>query len=368
MSDYLFDKKARDERDEAAPSEAAAEPDRAAGADRGSDPDPDPDPVSDSDVRRLEALLTPFAHRAPLRELPPQRRWRRFIRPAALAATAVVAAAAFLFLRPPPAMRAPGPACASSAAGFSFSLSGGPARCGGAPATTAGTLPVGAWLETSGATTADVRLADIGDLTVHGDSLLRLVGTSPREHRLELARGRVTARVVAPPRLFVVDTPGATAVDLGCAYELTVDEAGRTHLRVTSGAVSLEGQGRTSYAPALTEVLAIPGRGPGAPISFAATTAFRHAIQRFDNGEPAALTTALPLATLGDTITLWNLLPRTAPVERAAVLARLEALSPRPAGVSAEAILAADAAALESWRQDLERGWGGNTIELRPHR
>lgn len=354
MSDDLFDKKARDARDPV--------------------PDPVPDPGSDldadleRDLHHFESLLSPLAHRAPLRELPPQRRWRRS---AALPAAAVLAAAAvlfvFLFLRPP-GMRSSARSCASPKAGFAFSLSGGSARCDGDRAAPQGTLPVGAWLETASTTKADVRLADIGDLTVYGDSRLRLVGTSPHEHRLELARGKVTARVIAPPRLFIVDTPGATAVDLGCAYELTVDEAGRTHLRVTSGAVSLEGRGKVSYAPALTEVLAIPGRGPGTPISFGAAPAFRAAVERVDGGELAALATALPLATLGDTITLWNLLPRAAPAERAAVLARLEALSPRPAGVSAEDILAADAAALERWRQDLEGDWGGNTRTLRPHR
>ena len=47
------------------------------------------------------------------------------------------------------------------------------------------------------------------------------------KHCLRLAHGRLSARVTAPPRLFVVDTPAATAIDLGCAYDLAVLTDGR---------------------------------------------------------------------------------------------------------------------------------------------
>lgn len=144
--------------------------------------------------------------------------------------------------------------------------------------------------------------------------------------------------------------------------------ASRTHLRVTSGVVSLEGKGLISYAPALTEVIAIPGRGPGTPVSFRAAPSLRAAIDRFDLGDAAALPDVLDSATEDDTVTLWNLLPRTRAADRAAVLARLEALRPRPEGVTAESILAGDRDALERWRGELELDWGGSTRTLKPHR
>ena len=53
------------------------------------------------------------------------------------------------------------------------------------------------------------------------------------------------ARVVAPPRVLVVETPAADAVDLGCAYALEVEADGSTRLSVTSGQVALEaGEGK----------------------------------------------------------------------------------------------------------------------------
>jgi len=305
---------------------------------------------ADPDVAELEGLLGGYAHRAPLREPPARRpRWRAPATAAAVFAAAVIAA---LWLW----RRGDDPGCQASGAGFAFSIAGGPARCGGGVATR-GTLPVGAWLETSGAAIADVRVADIGKLTVYGDSRVRLVGTGAAGHHLELARGKVAARVVAPPRLFVVDTPVATAVDLGCAYELAVDGDGWTHLRVTSGAVSLEGHGLVSYAPMNTEVLAAPGRGPGTPVVVAASATLRDAVARFDSGGAAALPAIVAAAELDDTITLWNLLSRTDGAARAAVVARLDALSPLPPPIRADDVRAGDPAAIDAWRDALDDRW-----------
>jgi len=307
---------------------------------------------ADPAVAELEALLGGYAHRAPLREPPTRRRpWRV----AATAGALVVAAVAAIVIWRRDGHGA-GNGCPSAGTGFAFAVAGGAARCGG-DVTAQGTLPVGAWLETSGGAVADVRVADIGQLTVYGDSRVRLVGTGAAGHRMELARGKVAARVVAPPRLFVVDTPVAAAVDLGCAYELAVEPDGRTRLRVTSGVVSLEGHGRVAYTPMDTEVLAAPGRGPGTPVAIDAPEELRAAVARFDGGDAAAVRAIVELAEALDTVTLWNLLSRTAAADRAAVLARLDALSPRPPDVRAEDVLAGDAGAIERWRDALALGW-----------
>ena len=306
----------------------------------------------DPAVTELEGLLGAYAHRAPLREPPARepRRRRRWV--AASIAGGVVAIAAVLVVL----LRPDRDGCAGSGPGFAFAVEGGTARCGGGAASR-GTLPVGAWLETSGGAVADVRVANIGALTVYGDSRLRLVGTGADGHRMELARGKVAARVVAPPRLFMVDTPVATAVDLGCAYELSVDADGRTHLRVTSGAVSLEGHGRVAYAPMGTEVLAEPGRGPGTPVALGAPDGLRAAVARFDAGDAAAVRAIVDGAELRDTITLWNLLSRTPPGERPPLVARLERLGGRPDSVSTDDVIAGDREAIERWREALAERW-----------
>jgi hypothetical protein len=302
----------------------------------------------DPDVRALEALLGDFAHRGELRA-PLRSRWRR---PVGLAAVGVAAALIAIVVWRARA----GDACAEGGAGLAFAIRGGAARCEGAVAAR-GRLPVGGWLETSGAAQAEVQVAEIGRLTVFGDSRVRLVATGADGHRLELARGKLAARVVARPRLFVVDTPVASAVDLGCAYELSVEPDGRTRLRVTSGAVSLEGHGRVAYATLDTEVIADRGQGPGTPVALAATAALRAAVARFDAGDAGDASAVIAAAGARDSITLWNLLSRTTGPARAAVAARLEAVAARPADVDAEAVIAGDPAAIERWRQALDVTW-----------
>jgi FecR-like protein len=304
----------------------------------------------DPEIAALEAVLGDYAHRAPLRELPPRRTHRRLALTAAVIGAAALAVFAVILI----GRRSVD--CQTSGAGLAFAVDGGPAQCAGRPAAR-GTLPVGAWLETAGAAVADVRVADIGHLTVFGDSRVRLVGTGAGGHRLELARGRVAARVTAPPRLFVVDTPTASAVDLGCAYELAVEPDGRTRLRVTLGAVSLEARGLAAYAPMDTEVLAVPGRGPGTPVALSASAALHDAVARFDDGGRAAVPAIVASAGPGDTATLWNLLARTTGDDRAAVFARLDALSPLPADISADAIRAGDPDAIARWRDALVDRW-----------
>ena len=105
-----------------------------------------------------------------------------------------------------------------------------------------GKLAVGQWLETDGTSRARINISNVGQVEIDPNTRVRLVATQPTEHRIELARGRMSARISAPPKLFFVNTPSAVAEDLGCAYTLEVDDAGNSLLRVTPSG------GRTSSA------------------------------------------------------------------------------------------------------------------------
>ena len=102
----------------------------------------------------------------------------------------VGASASAVVPAPPPSERpAPREVCVASAEGFPFEATG-PVSCGGAPAT-AGNLPAGTWIETEEGGSARVKVADIGALSLHGGSKLRIVVTGTTEHRLELAEDRL---------------------------------------------------------------------------------------------------------------------------------------------------------------------------------
>jgi len=128
-----------------------------------------------------------------------------------------------------------------------------------------GELAVGEWLETDGNSRAQIAVSSIGSVEVDENTRIRLLETHPTEHRLELARGKMSAHIWAPPRLFFVNTPSAVAADLGCAYTLEVDDQGSSLLHVTSGWVALELQNRESVVPAGAACETRPGLGPGTP-------------------------------------------------------------------------------------------------------
>lgn len=245
--------------------------------------------------------------------------------------------------------------CSPAAEGFAWQATR-PVDCGGAPAST-GNLPAGTWMETGEGATASLQVADIGSIQLHGGSKLRIVATGAKEHRLELVRGSLHAKVKAPPRLFVIDTRAATAVDLGCEYDLRIDDRGRSHLRVTSGAVSLEGKGRAAYVPAGTATVADPDRGPGVVIAEGATPELTAAAAQLDAGDEGALAELLVRAGQGDSFTLWNLLPGASREDREKVLRRMEELKMRPAKVKREAVLAGQPEALLALRVSLEDAW-----------
>ncbi|MGH9202428.1 MAG: zf-HC2 domain-containing protein, partial [Vicinamibacterales bacterium] len=95
------------------------------------------------------------------------------------------------------------------------------------------------WIETGAASRARIKIGDIGTVDIAPNTRMQLLAARPTEHRLHLARGLISAQILAPPRLFFVETASSTVVDLGCAYTMEVDEAGVGRLRVTSGWASL---------------------------------------------------------------------------------------------------------------------------------
>ncbi len=225
-----------------------------------------------------------------------------------------------------------------------------------------GRLGVGQWLETDSNSRAKIEVGTIGQVEVAPNTRLRLVQTQPTEHRLELAHGKMSARIWAPPRLFFVDTPSAVAADLGCAYTLEVDDQGGSLLRVTTGWVALQLKDRESMVPAGAACQTRRGIGPGTPYFEDASESFRAALAKldFESGEidrSKTLESLLGDSRVRDTLTLWHLLARVEGPERALVYARLAALAPPPPGVTREGVLALNQQMLDIWKQSLESSW-----------
>ena len=241
-------------------------------------------------------------------------------------------------------------------------LDGAP-RIGSALVNDRSKLGVGQWLETDTNSRAQISVSDIGHVEIAPNTRVRLVETNPTEHRLELAEGRLSARISAPPKLFFVDTPSGVAEDLGCAYTLEVDKAGNSLLRVTTGWVSLQLKDRASVVPAGAACATRPGVGPGTPYFEDASETFRAALSKLDSADDsrpadtASLKIVLASARVRDTLTLWNLLPRVAGADRELVYDRLAKLVPPPDGVTREGILKLNQQMLDAWKDQLESRW-----------
>lgn len=196
------------------------------------------------------------------------------------------------------------------------------------------------------------RLAlSIGDVTVEPGSDLRVVAIRPDEQRFALRHGTISARVLAPPRVFVVETPATVATDLGCAYVLQVDSLGNGFLRVTAGQVELATGGRLAIVPAGAVASIRAGFGPGSARREDAPAALVRALDALDfgNGTRGAVDSALALARTEDAFSLWHLLARVSPDLRGRVYDRLARLAPPPDGVTRDGVIARTQEMLDLW-------------------
>ncbi len=221
-----------------------------------------------------------------------------------------------------------------------------------------GQIRVGDLLETGETARARIQVGAIGHVEVEPRTRIRLLQASLTDHRLGLDEGTIRATIIAPPRLFFVQTPSALAVDLGCVYTLQVDSAGASVLHVTSGWVALEFNGRESIVPAGAMCKTRPGFGPGTPYQEDASEGMIDALEEFDfeGATKEALEKVLAEARNLDSITLWHLFFRTHGTERAGVYDRLASLVPAPSGVTREGMLAGNPDMIAKWQKHLNLG------------
>ena len=209
-----------------------------------------------------------------------------------------------------------------------------------------GTVRVGEWVETDDSSRALIAVGHIGQVEVRPRTRIQLLVARADEHRLALARGAIEAKVDTIPRLFFVETPVGTAIDLGCAYTLEMDSLGNGLLHVTAGEVEFQGRGQTEIearVPMGAVVMTRAGVGPGIPYVEDAPDALRRALAASNVRE------ALAAARPDDAISLWHLLRRVDAAQRGVVYDRLAALVPPPPGVTRATALALDARALDGY-------------------
>jgi len=341
----------------------------------------------DPEILKLEAALTEFRHASPVPVLPeiaPHRRRiffagrLRSIPVLSATAAAIAAIVTFFYFTP---TRKP---ASIAEAGWDVSRVAGSPRIGrkiitGQAAATR--LAVGQVLETDDHSRASLQAEGIGQIAIDASTSLRLLSIGTGLERVALDHGTIHAFIWAPPGQFVVDTPSARAVDLGCSYTLQVDASGAGLVRTALGWVGFQLNGRESFIPAGAACATKPHVGPGTPYFEDATPEFRSALAKFDFWDATPqqrvedLTMILAQARKRDALSLWHLLSRVDEPQRLIVYDRLRTVAPPPAGVTKEGILRLEQPMLDEWWNALgfdnisvwrqwERSWAGDHTSL----
>jgi hypothetical protein len=342
----------------------------------------------DPEIEKLESLLGKFRHHAPTPVFPviiPERRrtffgWRLRLFPAlataAVAAGAIVAVTSLIYRAQP---------TPTTLAGWDVSEVQGTPRIGRKTLSAnegASRLSVGQMLETDSQSRASLREDDTGKIQVDPSTRLRLLSMGSGLKRIALDRGTIHAYIWAPPGQFVVDTPSAVTVDLGCAYTLQVDDSGAGMVRTSLGWVGFKLNGHESFIPAGAACATQPKAGPGTPYFEDSSAEFRAALKRFDFEDSTAEQRAhdvmivLSAARNRDALTLWHLLARVDDQQRVVVYDRLSQFVPPPGTVTKEGILRLDQPMLDLWWNELgfddisvwrhwERSWAGTATPVR---
>jgi FecR protein len=311
----------------------------------------------DAEITELEQLLAPLGYRTNVeilqgvaRKKPLLRHSRSWLWAGAAAAAMLVAGIGLSFRHRVPYM--------PRDSAWKLSWNGA----------TPGTARIGQTIET-GRSAARLESAFIGEVRVDPSSRLRILQDTKDAQRLSLDHGTIHAFIWAPPRQFVVDTPAATAIDLGCKYTLHVAHDGTGSLHVEMGWVAFQWQNLESFIPAGASCTTRPGRGPGTPHFSDASADLESALNRFDeSGDRKALGVVLAEARSRDALTLWHLLSRTQGTERAEVFTRFSQFVQLPPSVTKQKILNGDGAAIDAawnalnlgntdWWREWKRRW-----------
>jgi FecR protein len=218
-------------------------------------------------------------------------------------------------------------------------------------------LTVGQPLEVAASTDATVAVARIGTMRVAGGAELTLQSTSAGHHRVFLSRGAVSVRLWAPPWSFVVRTPAGEVGDLGCQFDASVDAEGVTRVTVRSGWVKVENVLGESLVPAGASALMRPGVTPFVAVYDDADAEFREGVRAYEAAPPetagSRLAGALAHARPRDVLTLLVLATRTSGATERDLVQTALRLSPPPASIHREAVLAGDASEIWQWADTL---------------
>lgn len=197
----------------------------------------------------------------------------------------------------------------------------------------------------------------VGTLDVGANTTVRLIENRRNRHRLALAFGSIHAKTTSQPGVFVIDTPRARAIDLGCEYTLTIAPGGGGELHVIAGWVDLTHGYEQSLVPEGASAQITSHGELSVPLFDDAPPLFRAAVRSHD------MATIVALARTRDAFTLLNLFRVATPDERMILYDRLNQLVPAPPSITRESVRYWMPSSTELWWRPVLRASGLHQIK-----
>jgi hypothetical protein len=197
----------------------------------------------------------------------------------------------------------------------------------------------------------------VGTIDLGANTTVRLIENRSRRHRLALAAGTIHAKTTSQPGVFVIDTPKARAIDLGCEYTLTIAPNGGGELHVIAGWVDLTHGYEQSLVPQGASALIDSDGSLTVPVFDDAAPAFRAAVRNHD------MATIVALSRTRDALTLLNLFRDATPDDRVLLYDRLNQLVPAPPSITRESVRYWTPSATELWWRPVLRASGVNQLK-----
>jgi hypothetical protein len=192
----------------------------------------------------------------------------------------------------------------------------------------------------------------VGIIDLGANTTIRLIENRRNRHRLALAAGTIHAKTISQPGVFVIDTPKAHAIDLGCEYTLTIAPSGEGELHVIAGWVDLTHGYEQSLVPQGASAIIEHDGSLTVPVFDDAAPGFQTAVRKHD------VPTIVALARTRDAFTLLNLFRLSTPDERMLLYDRLNQLVPPPPSITRESVRYWTPSSTELWWRPVLRATG----------
>ena len=218
-----------------------------------------------------------------------------------------------------------------------------------------GIIKTGEWLQTNSVSRARLNVGSVGEVDIQPNSKVKLIKSDKNEYKILLNEGKIHAVIWSSPGMFTVETPFATAIDLGCIYTIEVNKDGSGSLKVISGCVELKSGNTKSLIPADAMCKTDKTFGTGTPYFNDATTEFKDALNDFDQNKDksSALSILLKESRKKDALTLWHILTKVKDNEKQETYKRIAELVNIPSNITSRGIINGDKEMMSALRKAL---------------